>query len=123
MSEIGWAAVHAGKRGWLGTAKLDRIKANYPMLFVRTKTARGIKNQAFTLPEIIDDDKFMKAVYGDEQECNCENIGCNQRDKDRCGDHRLHTNLPLYRYIQQQAIIRNGDEQIQFLYDKMREGR
>jgi len=75
---------------------------------------------AFTVADLINDDKFMRVVYGEEEVCHACGGSINASFVCPVCDYPAYTrDTPNYQYIQQQAIILEGDEQIKFLHERM----
>jgi hypothetical protein len=84
----------------------------------------------YALPFILNDNAFMQAVYGEDQRCVvCGSAFMPQGYGDPplnqynfCGKCDLERKvIPRYQFIQQQAIIKEGDEQVKYLYERMGE--
>jgi len=74
---------------------------------------------AFTVADLINDDKFMEKVYGGELICDKKPCPLKFPICSICHSRFYGNPMQRFKYIQQQAIILEGDEQIKFLHERM----
>jgi hypothetical protein len=100
------------------TAGIEEQKREY--VFIRIEYLSGLfrRERLMTVPDLINDNEFMKSVYGAKRKFVSE-----YTETEKVIIPGTISQIGYYQYIQQQAIILNGDKQVRYLYDKMKEGR